>query len=222
MKKNSRYILTLITDLVLVAFSVFSTSATLTKFYFMINVERLATAPYLLTFTGLSNLFIGIVALICLISRVVLRQVKLPKWIFILKLSSVSMITITLLTTVCYIVPSLGDTAWRMFINANLFNHLLTPICAICFFMIFEENAKIGYPYVLYSLIPMTIYSVFYLIRALPHYDPNQEVNLYYDIYGLTRMGIAATVGFLFAFHLVTLAVSTGLYFQNKSKKLRK
>ena len=219
MNEKKVFILTLIFDFLLIFCSCFSTTCTLTNCYFMIDVERMATAPYLLTFTGLSNLFIGVVALACLIARLIRKQRELPSWLFIIKLSSVSMIIITLLTTSCYLVPASKDSSWRLYVNSNLFNHLITPVLAIIAFLIFEKPTNIKYRYVPLALIPLLIYSVIYLCRAIPNYDPSREVNLYYDIYGLTRFGIPATIGFLFGFIAAALLFSTILYFLNRLKK---
>ncbi len=128
------------------------------------------------------------------------------------------MILITLLATLCYLVPSTGNSWWRLYVNANLFNHLLTPLIAMSAYFLVEAKYSFKYKYVLASIIPMLIYGTMYLIRALPHYDPSKKADLYYDIYGFTRFGVFATFGILILFILLAGLIATGLLFARKDK----
>ena len=213
------YILTLVFDSIIIASSAFGTISALVGFYFMMDVERMASAPYFCTFTGLSNLYVGLVALTCLIVRIVKKEAKLPLWAFLLKLSSVSMIGVTMLTTAVYLVPSAKESWWRLYVNANLINHLVTPVLAFIGYVVFEKKMEFKYKFVPLTIVPLFIYIIFYLIRAIPHYNPSGEVDLYYDIYAVTRVGIIPLFGFILVFLGLALLLSTGLYFQNQKKK---
>lgn len=221
MNEKKFFILVIIFDSLIILSSAFGTISALSGFYFMVNVERMASAPYFLTFTGLSNLFVGLVAVTCLVVRLIRKDVKLPLWAFLLKLSSVSMITVTMLTTACYLVPTTGSSWWRLYVNSNLINHLVTPVLAIVSYMIFERKMDFKYKFVPLTIIPLVIYEIIYLIRAVPHYNPSGEVDLYYDIYAVTRVGIVPLFGFVILFLAFALLLSTGFYFQNRKKRIK-
>lgn len=219
MNEKRLYVGTIVSDCVLIASSAFGTTAAACGFLFMVNAGRLTDAPYFVTFTALSNLFAGLVAILCLIFRLAKKERALPIWLFLTKVSSVSMVMVTMLTTACYLVPSAGAEWWRLYINSNLFNHLITPLLALTGFMIFGKRVEVKFPYIFFTAIPLVIYGIFYLARALPHQGPNGEVDLYYDIYGLMRLGVGVTIGFLGVFILLALGIAIGLYFWNRSRK---
>ncbi len=85
MNQKTYFILSVVLDCVLISCSAFSTLSTVFKFYFMINVERMASAPYFVTFTGLSNVFIGVAAILCLVCRLINKSNKLPILVFLIK-----------------------------------------------------------------------------------------------------------------------------------------
>ena len=219
MKEKRLYIATLIFDILIIGCSIFGVLAALFDIRFMVDYARLAKAPFLTTFTGLSNLFIGLVAIVTLIFRIKDKKIELPLWLYLIKLSSVSMIMITCLTTICYLTPSAGSEWWRLYINSNIFNHAINPLLALVAFIIFEKKMNFGFINVLYTLIPLLVYEIFYLIRALPNYDPSQEVDLYYDVYGVMRFGALGVILFFIGFLVFGFGLSTALYFINKAKK---
>lgn len=219
MEERKSLILLLIWDAILVFCSAFSTTATLTGFHFMVDVPRMAEAPYLVTFTGLSNLFVGIAALLCFATRIVWKDPRLPVWAFLVKLGSVSMILITFLVTSAYLTPATGESWWKLYVNAGFFNHALTPVLAIVGFLAFERKVKVHRLHVLFTLIPMAAYEILYSVRVFSHYDPNVETPLYYDIYGFARFGIWAYFGFLLLFLVLGAAFSFLFRLQNGRKK---
>ena len=186
---------------------------------FMVNLPRLSTLPILMTFTGLSNVFIGLVCLICAIYRFISKEMKLPKVIFLLKVIALADITITFVITAFYLAPHLGASWWRLYINNNIFNHFLTPLLAIVTFILFEEYVDMNWRYCFYSMVPLSLYAVMYVINVYTHLTPEGKTSLTYDIYGFCRFGIFFLILFLIGF----LAASFGLTYlyrlQNKQKR---
>ena len=218
MGKRSWY-LALLGDGVLLTSSVLGVTAVLSGWLFMSDFGRMTEAPFLVTFTGLSNLLIGIVALMCLIARLIREEAKLPSWLFVTRMVFVAMIMITFLVTALYLCPSVGPDWWKLYINGSLFNHLITPVWAVLAFLLFEPRSGLSYKCCFFTLVPMGIYGVFYLIRAYTHADPQGHIDLAYDIYGLARWGLWGTIGFFFAFMGVSLLLSLLLFFLNDKKK---
>ena len=219
MDKKLRWVLALISDGLLAALSAFGVFSSAFGFNFMADLGRLTTAPFFVTFTGLSNVLIGLVALTCFIVRLIRKDVALPSWLFVTRLAATSCISFTMLVTAAYLAPSVGEEWWRLYINSSLFNHFFTPAWAIASFMLFEERTSLKYPCCLYSMIPMAAYGIFYLIRAYTHVDASGNIDLHYDVYGLARWGLAGTIGFMFAFLALNLGIASLLYLQNCCKK---
>ena len=214
-----RFILALCSDALLVGLSAFGVFSTVFGFNFMANLERLSAAPFFVTFTGLSNAAMGLIALVCFIVRLLHKNAALPSWLFVTRLAGTAAISITMLITAAYLAPSVGEEWWRLYINASLFNHFFTPAWSIASFMLFEERSKLRYTYCFFSMIPMVAYGVFYLIRAYTHVDPSGSIDLYYDIYGLARWGLGGTIGLLLAFLALDFGLTSLLYLQNHCKK---
>ena len=185
----------------------------------MIDYGRLTETPFLFTFTGLSNLAIGVVALLCFITRLVRKEAKLPEPVFLIKMVFTALLCITFLVTAVYLAPSVGSEWWRLYINSSLFNHLLTPLLALCSFLFLEAKTSLPYRSCFLSMIPMGCYGIFYLIRAYTHVDASGHIDLYYDVYGLARWGLAGTIGFFLGFLALAFGLTSLLYLQNTHKK---
>ncbi len=90
-------------------------------------------------FTIQSNLLI---ALVCLIGLcLILTKKEINRIWFIIKLVSTISITLTGLVFCFVLAPTMGFEAWNL---ANILTHVIVPICAIIYFLIFgiDSNYK--------------------------------------------------------------------------------
>lgn len=157
-----------------------------------------------------SNIFMGIISLIVVISNIKILQNKIneiPRFIYILKLIATSAIGVTFLTTLFFLAPQYGFYA--MFNNNNLFFHLIVPILAFTSF-IFYEKFESKYRYALHGLVPMVLYSLYYVSMILSHLDSKESI-VKYDFYGflqgnINNIYISFPVVFV-AGYLVTLLI---------------
>ena len=218
MGKRNWY-LALLGDFLLLASSCLGVGAVLGGWKFMSDCGMMTEAPFLVTFTGLSNLLIGVVALLCLLARVIKKEAKLPSWLFVTRMVFVAMIMVTFLVTAVYLSPSVGPDWWKLYINGSLFNHLITPVWAVLAFLLFEPRSLLSYRCTFFTFVPMGIYGIFYLIRAYTHVGPDGTISLVYDIYGLARWGLWATIGIFFAFMAASFLLCLLLFFQNSRKE---
>ena len=186
---------------------------------FMVDYPRLSSLPILMTFTGLSNVFIGVVCLACAIYRIVKKEMALPKVLFILKIIALADITITFVITATYLAPSIGSSWWRLYINNNIFNHFLTPLVAIITFILLEEYVEINWKCCFYSLVPIGAYGIMYLINVYTHLTPEGKTSLDYDIYGFCRFGVFVLILFLIAFAAISFGLTLFFRVINKKKK---
>ena len=216
MKNNKIQVITIL-ELVTFVFMLFALISIFTDFRFMVDVPRMASIPYLMTFTGLSNLFIGLVCLVCACYRLIYKVDVLPKWLFMVKIIFLANITITFLITAIYLSPNLGADWWKLYVNASLFNHFFTPVLAIVSFLIFEKKVETKWYHCFYSLIPIAIYGVMYTINVYTHLNPDGSTSLIYDIYGFFRYGIGVFIPFLLFFFGAAFGLTILYRFENKA-----
>ena len=105
-RSRRHYTALLIYDFVLFAFALIGVLSILLDFRFMADEARLATTPFYFTFTGLSNMLLGVTAFICCVYRLIAKSADLPKALYLLKLAANALIAITFLTTTCYLAPA--------------------------------------------------------------------------------------------------------------------
>ena len=217
MKRIKNVPLIVIFDFAVFISSAFALIAIFTDFRFMVDIPRLASIPYLLTYTGLSNLFIGLVCLLCVLYRIIYKVDKLPQWLFIVKVVFLSQITITFLITALYLSPNLGSDWWKLYNNAGLFNHFITPVLAIVGFLFFERKGEMKWFHCFFAIAPIVIYAIIYIINVYAHLNPDGSTSLTYDIYGFFRYGVWVFVLFLLFFYATAFGLSLLFKLENKA-----
>ena len=219
MDKKKRFLALTILEFTTFVLMVIGITFSICDIRFMANYPRLSSLPIYMTFTGLSNIFIGLVCLGCAIYRLVTKERSLPKYLFLLKIIALADITITFVITATYLSISLGSNWWRLYINNNIFNHLLTPLVAIISFILLEEYVEMNWKLCFASAVPLFLYGIMYLDNVYTHLTPEGKTSLDYDIYGFCRFGIGILILFLIGFLLVSFGLTYLYYFQNKQKR---
>ena len=219
MENRKRFIANIVLDLLVFILMALGISFSMLDIRFMGDFPRLSSLPIWMTFTGLSNIFIGLVCLGCAIYRLVKKEMVLPKILFIIKIIALADITITFLTTALYLAPSIGSIWWRLYINNNIFNHFLTPLVAIVTFILLEEYVETDWKDCFFSLVPLAMYGIFYIINVYTHLTPEGETSLTYDIYGFCRFGVFVLILFIIAFAAVSFGLT--LFYRVINKKTK-
>ena len=219
MKEKKRYVSLIILELLTFVSAVLGITFSMCDVRFMGDYPRLSSLPILMTFTGLSNAFIGLVCLVCAIYRLAKRENKLQKVLFLLKIIALADITITFVVTATYLAPSLGSSWWRLYINNNIFNHFLTPLLAITTFILLEEYVELDWRYCFYSLVPLSMYALMYVINVYSHLTPEGKTSLAYDIYGFCRFGVFFLIIFLIGFLVISFGLTCVYRLLNKQKR---
>lgn len=217
--KSKKYIPVIVIDFLVFIFMFMGILFSTIDVRFMGDYPRLASLPIFMTFTGLSNIFVGLVCLGCALYRLIKKDISILSVLFILKLLAVAEISITFIITATYLAPQLGETWWRLYINNNLFNHLVTPILAIVSFVVLEDKKEIGFPYCFLGIVPVFLYGIMYLINVYTHLDANGHTDLKYDIYGLTRFGFGVLALFIIGFFLFSFGLTALYRFINSKEK---
>ena len=150
-------------------------------------------------FTIDSNILCGIVCLIYLIFNLksYFTNKELPHWLTLLKSSLTAAITVTFVTCIFFLGPTMGYA--NIFLGKNLFLHALNPLAAIIAFMFFEEG-RLTKIETLFTIAPTAVYSFVYVPCIL--------TKVWEDFYGFTFGGNYFLVPIVL---IIMYAVSYGL-----------
>ena len=113
-------------------------------------------------YTVLSNLYAGVVCLICGLFRL---SGKKSRVLSLLKLSSASCVAVTFAVVMSFLGLVYGYDV--MFSGVNLFFHLIVPITAFLSFIFSESLRKISFKASFMSLIPTALYGFVYLANVV-------------------------------------------------------
>ena len=143
-------------------------------------------------FTVLSNVFVAIVAFIVFnysIKNIINDELKMPKWVFMLKFVATTAVTVTFMTVVFFLGPYvvvLGKSYFSMFTGNNFFMHLLTPLLAIFSFIFCERTDNFSFKNTWLGLVPVVLYGIVYTIMVVFVGEANGG---WKDFYGFTFGG---------------------------------
>jgi len=135
-------------------------------------------------FTIDSNILMGICSIFSVIflARVISNgNCYIPKWISVLTFIGTAAVTLTFVTVMVFLGPTMGYG--KLFTGGNLFMHLLTPLASIFLycFLLPKENFKIKY--CLLGLIPTLLYGIVYVLCVF-------VFNIWEDFYGFNMGGM--------------------------------
>lgn len=207
----------LILNIIIVLLVIFATIFMFTGFKFMpggslLEVSKVEMFKF---YTVDSNILMGIVSLIFIIyeKKLLKNKIKeIPKKVYILKLIATSGITLTFITTSFFLAPTYGFYA--MFNNSNLFFHLVVPVLSIITYIFFEKHEN-KYKYAFFGIIPMFLYSIFYISNVLIHLN-NGGLTFKYDFYGFLQGNINNIYIVIPVIYLMSYIISVLLVFGNK------
>ena len=160
-------------------------------------------------FTIDSNILVGIGSLLFVIFDILLlsnKIKKIPNYVYIIKSSGVVSVTLTFLVTLCFLAPTSNNGFLSLYMNNNLLFHLIIPILSVISFLLyegFESNSK----NILYCIIPMFIYSLYYLINVVMNTN-GSLITTEYDFYGFLGGNIYHAIFVLPLIFLVTYIIA--------------
>ncbi|MBR4745178.1 MAG: hypothetical protein IK070_00515 [Clostridia bacterium] len=218
--------ISLIFNVIIAIFVIFATIAMYTHFEFMGHATLLTEdgINMLQFYTVQSNLLMGIMAVVYAVYDVLLLQnkiSKIPTGLSLLKLMFTVGVSVTLLTVVLYLTPITGSNCAALYMNSNLFFHILVPIFAIITFLCFEKTKSIKFRYVLLCLIPTVLYGVYYVINAFTHIVDG-KVPYKYDWYLFAQGSIGMTIVVFSVMLIFAYLISAALWRLNRIKVKQK
>lgn len=169
-------------------------------------------------FTVDSNIFMGIMAAIFAVKEINIikgKKTEISSKIYGLKLMATTGVALTFLTVIAYLGPISEGGTPSMLKNSNLFFHLLIPVISIVNFVFFERTDKLVFKNSFLGLIPMFLYSIFYLSNVLIHME-NGIVSPKYDWYWFVQGGVWQIIIVLPLMMGVTYLISLLLWAGNR------
>ena len=139
-------------------------------------------------FTVLSNLLLGAASLVYAVYMVrYLRGGHLvPQWAHRLKFAATVAVTVTLMTVLLFLGPTMGYAA--MFAGVNLWLHLVLPVLGIAEFVFFDIQRDLSFKESLFGVAPVVLYGVFYVGNILINGVGVRPLTN--DWYGFTMFGM--------------------------------
>lgn len=226
MKKHLK--ISLILNSVIVGLFIFGITTALLDWLWMGIDGKLTpeSTNYLSFFTIDSNILLAVASLTLLVFEVLVllnKRKGIPHWVIVFKYVSVITTSLTMVTTVFVLSPLVGAEFWKLFVNSNLFFHLISPILGIVSLVFFENEEKMNWKVSFLPLIPMGLYAIFYITNVYTHLD-NGKVDPNYDFYAFARFGILWTILMVFLMTAFTYGSAILIHYlrgikQKKSKK---
>ena len=142
---------------------------------------------YLRFFTVLSNAFNGLVALFIIVMVIIYFKKKdpFPRWVKIIYASAVTSVMLTFFTVLFFLGPvhvSKGGNFMFMYNGIDyLLFHMVNPLISLVGYLFFFKGEKLNWKHLLFTVLPMAIYTCIYTPCVLTHEWP--------DFYGFTFGG---------------------------------
>lgn len=179
------------------------------------------TNNFLWFFTVDSNILLAAVSLAMIVFESLILSKKLkdiPHWLIVLKYVAVSATTLTLMTVILYLSPLLGANFWKLFLNNNLFFHLVSPVLGLVSLIFFENKDKLNWKVSFLSLIPMGLYGIFYITNVYTHLKDGQ-VDPKYDFYYFASNGVFMTIVMIFVMMAITYGSGILIYYFREKRR---
>lgn len=170
-------------------------------------------------FTVDSNILMGIASLFyCFDVRSVIlgNKKKISHFVSLLKLMGTVGVSLTFLVTAFFLVPSSQYPFLFFYQNSNLFFHFIVPVFSVISFIFFESKHSFRFIDTFLGLMPVFLYSIFYIINIFLHIQDG-KVSFQYDFYGFLRGGLNTIAFVVFIIYSVSYFISFIFYFINKS-----
>ena len=208
----------LISNIVIVLMVIFSTWMMFTGFTFMgesmvLSSSKLSMFKY---FTVDSNLLMGIISSIFI--YYLSKKKEIPRWLFSLKLLGTVGVALTFFTVVFYLAPTTKYGFLAMFMNANLFYHLLVPLLSMITFVCFEKTNFLNIKDVFFGMSSMILYGILYVFNVFTHME-NGHVSYIYDWYFFAQGGVFSCFVVFSIMLVVTFFISYLLWKRNHIEK---
>ena len=119
---------------------------------------------YFRYYTTLSNIFAAVAAVPMIVSAVrslAGGKTGVSRWAALLRFASTSMLTVTMMTVLCFLGLLYGYRS--MYAGLNFWYHLVNPVLGILSFVLFEADCRLRKKDVLFGVLPTLLYGIVYV-----------------------------------------------------------
>ncbi|MBQ5490497.1 MAG: hypothetical protein IIT68_00355 [Treponema sp.] len=213
---NTKQKLSLVFNLLIFVLAAFSAVAMFVGFSFMGESSRFTAIGFeeFKYFTVDSNVFAGLVSLLIVLRILCKKETKSPLWLSVLKLAATTAVTLTMMVTVFFLAPTSSGGYFSLFLNSNLFMHLIIPLLCIVSFVFFEP-CNIPFKLTVTAAVPMLLYAVYYGGNILLHLE-NGQTSSKYDWYGFLGGGMQTFPVVIIGIALLTWGFALALWKANR------
>lgn len=163
-------------------------------------------------FTVLSNLLSGLACALC-VAWYAGGGPVLPQWLLSLKLMSTAAVTLTFLTVLLFLGPTLG---WEgMYAGGNFFMHLVLPLLAVVDCLLFTPVCSVSAWSTAWASVPPVLYAAWYASTVRAH--GTEAGGVTYDFYGFLRWGWSKVPALIAGMICTTWAIARALWFGSKA-----
>lgn len=223
MKTKTKIKIAFIINIIIVLMTIFAFIVMFTDLKFMSGKETVIASSKvgrLRFFTIDSNLLMGIVAFVFLIQQKKLLDGKtkeIKQKFYIYKLMATCAVSLTFTIVLFYLGQIAPDGLLSMYVNKNLFFHGLIPLLSIINFIFFEKTDKLKFEHTFLALMPIIVYTFYYLTNVLIHIE-NNIVSPEYDWYYFVQKGVGKIIVVLPLIFVLSYGLSCSLWRLNKEK----
>ena len=129
---------------------------------------QVAGAKCFMYFTIDSNILAALASLcMCIFSIAHIKDAKseIPKWLSLFKFVGTTAVTVTFLTVIFFLGPTMGYGL--MFAGSSLFLHLINPLLCIISYVCLENSKEQPTKYFLLGILPTAIYGAVYITMVV-------------------------------------------------------
>ncbi len=119
-------------------------------------------------FTIDSNILAALASVfMCFFSIKILKRenAEIPKWLSVFKFIGTTAVTVTLLTVIFFLGPTMGYAL--MFAGSSLFLHLINPLLCIISYVFLENSNKLPLKFSLLGILPTLLYGLVYVVMVV-------------------------------------------------------
>lgn len=191
-----------------------------TGYQFMTNTTLLDNSGFeaFKYYTVDSNILVGLASFILVIYELLFMGKiikKIPNYVYVFKYIGVVGVSLTFIVTMFYLAPIFGKNFLFLYMNTNLFFHLIVPILAFISYVKYEKN-KLKYKYTFITLSSVILYASYYISNILMHLDKNGNVMKEYDWYSFVVGGVTSIYIVPVIILIITYIISYIIYRLNK------
>lgn len=166
-------------------------------------------------FTVDSNILMAVAGVIAAVCR---AKGRTPKWVTVLMLASATSVMVTFLVVALFLSPLVPTGYFSLFLRYNFFFHFLIPVLGALAFIFFEDGRRLRFRANLFSIVPVALYAVYYIVPIMLTAAPDGTVDRSRDWYYFFVFGTKSVVPVVLIIGSLAFGISVALRALSKAR----